>query len=69
MNPPVKRRAAYYFLPAMGAAAALYGAFYMYIGARTLLDRNWGVGALTFIFGFCGIALGMALYRGWKSFG
>ena len=58
-----------YFLPAMGVAAAIFGAFYLWAGVRNLIAQNWMMGMLITAFGICGIALGMALWRAWKTFG
>lgn len=62
------RRFALYFLPATGAAAAVIGLFYGWIGIQAILAGAGWFGVLLLAFGVGGIALGMALWNAWRKF-
>ena len=62
------RRFALYFLPAVGVAAAIIGAFYGWIGIQAIRGGAGWFGVLVVAFGVGGIALGIALMNAWRKF-
>lgn len=50
-------------VPLIGAIAILFGASYLYAGAKAILAGERLGGAFAAVFGFAGIALGIALFR------
>lgn len=62
------RRFALYFLPATGAAAAVVGVLYGWIGIQAIRGGAGWFGVLLLVFGIGGMALGMALWNAWRKF-
>ena len=62
------RRFALYFLPATGAAAAVIGVLFGWIGIQAIRGGAGWFGILLLAFGIGGIALGMALWNAWRTF-
>lgn len=50
-------------VPVIGVIAILFGASYLFAGAKALIDGERAGGAFAAVFGFAGIALGLALFR------
>lgn len=50
-------------VPVLGAIAILFGATYLYAGAKAVIAGERMGGAFAAVFGFAGIALGLALFR------
>ena len=50
-------------VPVIGAISLLFGASYLYAGAKAALAGERIGGAFAAVFGFAGIALGLALFR------
>lgn len=50
-------------VPLIGVIAMLFGATYMYAGAKAVLAGDRMGGAFALVFGFAGLALGIALFR------
>ena len=50
-----------YFLPAIAVSAVVFGLFYGWVGIQSLGRGEVGVGIFLLVFGFGGIALGVAM--------
>lgn len=50
-------------VPVIGVIAILFGAMYVYAGLKALVARDWMGGVFAAVFGFAGVALGLALFR------
>ena len=50
-------------VPVIGAIAILFGATYLYAGAKAVIAGDWMGGVFAGVFGFAGVALGLALFR------
>jgi hypothetical protein len=59
-------RFVYYVLPAAAIFAAAFGGIYGWIGVKALLGGAGWFGVLLIVFGVAGVALGLALWRGWR---
>ncbi len=57
------RRMSAVFLPILSIIAAVFGLYYMYLGVQTAREGEKGAAAILVVFGFAGVALGMALWR------
>jgi hypothetical protein len=62
------RRIGLYFLPAIAAAAIIFGLFYIWIGIQTIMRGESATAAFLFAFGIGGLALGSALWSVWRKF-
>jgi hypothetical protein len=65
-RPPPMRRFTLYFLPAVAVAGSVFGLFYGWVGVQSLVRGETGVGIFLLVFGFGGIALGVALWSVWR---
>jgi uncharacterized membrane protein len=61
------RRFTIYFLPAVAVAAAVFGAFYGWVGFLSLRRGEIGVGIFLVVFGIGGISLAAALWNTWRG--
>lgn len=50
-------------VPLVGVIAILFGASYLYAGAKAMLAGERMGGVFVAVFGFAGLALGLALFR------
>ena len=66
MNRP-RPRFVFYVVPATAVIAAVFGVVYGWIGVQALLAGGGWFGVLLVVFGFGGVALGLALWRTWRT--
>jgi hypothetical protein len=62
-----RRGYSYYIMPALAAAAALFGVIWGWIGLTAAVHGGGMVALLLVIFGFGGIVLALALWRSWRG--
>jgi hypothetical protein len=62
------KRMSAYFLPVLAALATMFGFFYIYAAIRPLRTGDTGTAVFLLVFGFGGVALGVALWTTWRKF-
>jgi hypothetical protein len=63
----MRRGFSYRLVPALAAAAALFGLIWGWIGINAAIHGGGPVAYLLIVFGFGGIVLALALWRSWKT--
>jgi hypothetical protein len=63
-----RRRTSFYLLPGLSIAAAALGLVWGWIGVTAAIGGGGPIAYLFVLFGFGGIALGIALWRAWRTF-